>query len=185
MNNDNSSDEQLTDGELFRQTVGAVKPIKNASPIIEKPKPVARALMHEKDERQVIDDMLSDNHAHLDDSAELSYRQHGVQKKVLRNLHKGVYRIDASLDLHGYNREQARTVLLQFLADCRANDVRAIRIIHGRALNNLGQGVLKPLVNTWLRQRAEVLVFCSAPYHDGGQGAVYALLKNQRDKHKR
>ncbi|MHB8428784.1 MAG: Smr/MutS family protein, partial [Acidiferrobacterales bacterium] len=36
---------------------------------------------------------------------------------------------------------------------------------------------LKGKVNSWLRQKDEVLAFCSAPRQDGGTGAVYVLLR--------
>jgi DNA-nicking Smr family endonuclease len=38
--------------------------------------------------------------------------------------------------------------------------------------------VLKGMVDKWLRQRDEVLAFCSARPVDGGTGAVYVLLKS-------
>ena len=41
------------------------------------------------------------------------------------------------------------------------------------------QPILKQKVNQWLRQRAEVLAFCSAPRFDGGTGAVYVLLSRK------
>jgi len=37
--------------------------------------------------------------------------------------------------------------------------------------------VLKIKVNSWLRQKAQVLAFCSARPQDGDTGAVYVLLK--------
>jgi DNA-nicking Smr family endonuclease len=37
--------------------------------------------------------------------------------------------------------------------------------------------VLKNKLNAWLRQRDDVLAFCSAPAHDGGSGAAYVLLR--------
>ena len=37
--------------------------------------------------------------------------------------------------------------------------------------------MLKIKVNSWLRQKDQVLAFCSARPQDGGTGAVYVLLK--------
>jgi DNA-nicking Smr family endonuclease len=54
-----------------------------------------------------------------------------------------------------------------------------IRIIHGkgkRSRNNKGP-VIKTKVNHWLRQRDDVLAFCSARPIDGGTGAIYVLLR--------
>jgi DNA-nicking Smr family endonuclease len=53
-----------------------------------------------------------------------------------------------------------------------------VRIIHGKGNTSLGKmPVLKGRVNSWLRQKNEVLAFCSARPNDGGTGAVYVLLK--------
>lgn len=37
--------------------------------------------------------------------------------------------------------------------------------------------VLKGKVNVWLRQKGEVMAFCTAIPRDGGTGAVYVLLR--------
>jgi DNA-nicking Smr family endonuclease len=53
-----------------------------------------------------------------------------------------------------------------------------VRIIHGKGHgSHQKRPVLKQYVNHWLRQRDEVLAFCSARQVDGGTGAVYVLLK--------
>jgi DNA-nicking Smr family endonuclease len=53
-----------------------------------------------------------------------------------------------------------------------------VRIIHGKGKSSEGKlPVLKGKVNSWLRQKGEVLAFCSARPNDGGTGAVYVLLK--------
>ncbi|HET8706021.1 MAG TPA: Smr/MutS family protein, partial [Pseudomonadales bacterium] len=41
--------------------------------------------------------------------------------------------------------------------------------------------ILKSSVNHWLRQLPQVLAFCSAQPKDGGLGAVYVLVKLQRN----
>lgn len=42
--------------------------------------------------------------------------------------------------------------------------------------------VLKQKVNLWLRQRQDVLAFCSALRRDGGTGALYVLLRPAKPK---
>ncbi len=50
--------------------------------------------------------------------------------------------------------------------------------MHGKGHGSLHKlPVLKTKVQGWLRQRDEVLAFCSARPVDGGTGAVYVLLK--------
>jgi len=50
--------------------------------------------------------------------------------------------------------------------------------VHGKGRRSRQPGpVLKGLVDHWLRQRDDVLAFCSARPADGGTGAVYVLLR--------
>lgn len=166
------------DIDLFRQMVGEVRPVKQGYADTAAPKPPARAKQQEADDKQVLTDMLSDHHEHLETGDELSYHQIGIQKTVLRKLRRGQYRIEAEVDLHGYNSEQARQALLEFLAHAQNQGYRCIRIIHGKGISQAKGPVIKPLVNSWLRQKSSVLAFCSARPQDGGTGAVYALLKS-------
>lgn len=172
------SDIDPADKDLFRQMVGEVQPVKQDHADINIPKPPARARQQEADDQQVIADMLSDHNEHLATGDELSYHQDGIQKTVLRKLRRGQYRIEAEIDLHGYNSEDARKALLEFLAHAKNQGYRCIRIIHGKGIHHAKGPVLKPLVNSWLRQKSSILAFCSARPQDGGTGAVYALLKS-------
>ncbi len=165
------------DAALFREMVGEVKPIKQSLADIDVPKPPARARQREADEQQLKHDMLSD-HLYLETGDELAYHQPGVQKNTLRKLRRGQYRIEAELDLHGHTGEEARQALVAFLHKAKQQNLRTIRIIHGKGLSQDSGPVLKPLVNHWLRQKSNILAFCSARPADGGTGAVYVLLKN-------
>ena len=67
------------------------------------------------------------------------------------------------------------------LGDLEENNIRCVRIIHGKGYGSNNKGpIIKPLVNKWLQQRNEILAFCSARPIDGGTGAVYVLLKSLR-----
>ncbi len=80
--------------------------------------------------------------------------------------------------MHGATVVQAREVVNTFLKNARDQDKRVVRIIHGKGNSSEGKlPVLKGKVNSWLRQKGEVLAFCSARPNDGGTGAVYVLLK--------
>lgn len=169
-----------SDIELFRQTVGEVQAVKQSYADRAIPKPPARARQQEADDKQVLTDMLSDHHEHLETGEELSYHQSGIQKAVLRKLRRGQYRIEAEIDLHGHNSEEARQTLLEFLAYAQDQGYRCIRIIHGKGMSHTKGPVIKPLVNSWLRQKPAITAFCSARPQDGGTGAVYALLKSAK-----
>jgi DNA-nicking Smr family endonuclease len=86
--------------------------------------------------------------------------------------------VQAYIDLHGMNREEAREALGAFLAAVRRRGYRCVRIIHGKGLGSKNrEPVLKAKVKTWLARREEVLAYCQAPDHQGGGGAMLVLLK--------
>lgn len=166
------------DRDLFRDAVGEVRPVRNDRiQHTQRPHPEPRSSRH--DEQQVIDELLTwtPEHAELDTGEELYYRRDGVQNSVLRKLRRGQYRVGAVLDLHGMNVEAARSALVHFLREAKRDHRTCVRIIHGKGLRSRHKGpVIKTKVNHWLRQRDDILAFCSARPMDGGTGAVYVLL---------
>jgi DNA-nicking Smr family endonuclease len=122
----------------------------------------------------------------LEGGDEAQFLRPGVARQTLRDLRRGRWVIEAELDLHGGTRDAARIWLVDFLAECRRRDRRIVRIIHGRGLGSPGKtGVLKTLVRGWLAQRDEVLAYCQAKPHDGGEGALLVLLKAARPANER
>lgn len=170
------------DQALFRQAVGPVTPLRcdRIDPILFHPAPIPR--FTEADERQVLADMISDyfEPAELDTGEELYYRCDGVQNTVLRKLRRGQFQVGAVLDLHGMIVVAAKEALAEFLYCARRDSLSCVRIIHGKGNGSRHRGpVLKQKINYWLRQRDEVLAFCSARPVDGGTGAIYVLLRSQ------
>ncbi|MDY6978268.1 MAG: Smr/MutS family protein [Pseudomonadota bacterium] len=167
--------------DLFREAVQDVRPLQ-AEPRHEPPrrKPAPRPRQRELDEAAVLQEMLSDpvHPEDLETGEELLFIRGGLQHKLIKKLRRGELAIEAELDLHGLFREQAREAVVGFLAECRRNRVRCVRIIHGKGHGSQQKRpVLKQYVNHWLQQRDEVLAFCSARPVDGGTGAIYLLLK--------
>lgn len=178
-----NEDDDVSDRDLFRQSVGEVRRVRHdkAQPWREKPAP--RPRQSEKDDQQVLEDMLSDHYysAELQPGDVLTYMRSGVKRTTFRRLRSGRYRIDAECDLHGMRIEQARSSVAEFLAASINKGWRCVRIIHGKGLRSSNRGpVLKGLVNQWLQQRDEVLAFHSARPEDGGTGAVYVLLRKPK-----
>jgi DNA-nicking Smr family endonuclease len=162
---------------LFRAAVKDVKPLKTRGGThVHRAPPSPRPLQFEADERAALREMMDG--PLLDVGEELSYRGPGLQDAAFRRLQRGAYHIGAELDLHGLRADEAKLAIVRFLADSQARDVRCVRIIHGKGLRSKGDGpVLKQRLDGWLRQRADVLAFCSARREHGGTGAVYVLLK--------
>lgn len=171
------------DRELFRDQIGDVRRVgrdERVRTAARRPSP--RPHFTEADEADVMIHLLDHpiDPDVLESGEELYYRQPGVQRRVLRKLRRGQYRVSAELDLHGMTVAMAREALAAFLVHCRAHDLRCVRIVHGKGLRSRANGpVLKMKVDGWLRQREDVVAYCSTPPHDGGTGAVYALLRHR------
>jgi DNA-nicking Smr family endonuclease len=166
------------DAALFRDAVKGVRPLKDGgrhAPHRAAPSPQPRQF--EADEQAALAEMRD---GPLPDvGEELSYRSAGIQDSVFRRLRRGTYRVGAELDLHGMRWDEAKVATVRFLAAASDADVRCVRIIHGKGLRSKGDGpVLKQRLDGWLRQRSEVLAYCSARREHGGTGAVYVLLRS-------
>ena len=170
------------DRELFRREVESVKPLRHdrAELAHRGAPPIPR--FTRADERQVLADMTSDHFdpADLETGEEIFYCRAGLQHSVLRKLRRGHYRTDAVLDLHGMTVPVARVALTDFLHQARRTGLSCLRIIHGKGNGSRHRGpILKRKVNHWLRQRDDILAFCSARSFDGGTGAIYLLLRGR------
>lgn len=116
-----------------------------------------------------------------DDGARVEGRRVDVPFDALRRLRRGSLPIDARLDLHGRTAEQARGELGGFLKTMRSRGERCVLVIHGKGEHSpQGAGVLRGEIAAWLSQGTaseHVAAFATAMAGDGGEGAVYVLLR--------
>ncbi|MCI0505570.1 MAG: Smr/MutS family endonuclease [Gammaproteobacteria bacterium] len=113
----------------------------------------------------------------------LLFARDGVQQKILAKLKKGQFPIEARIDLHGSTVNDAGARLEHALKVALGNQQRCVLIVHGRGMGSLGnKPAIKTHVNQWLRDSSDVLAFVTALPQHGGTGAVYVLLKRQREK---
>ena len=177
------SDDSTKDDEesLFLSEMADVTPLKSNNKIKLKKKP-KKPLRQSNDDDYgfAIDDVFSSAEMVEDCPDILSFSRSGLQHNVLKKLRQGKNPIEHTLDLHGLTVEQARNELLEFLGECEAADVRHAIIVHGKGFRSKDKPVIKPMVNRWLRAVDNVLAFHSAQPKDGGNGAVYVLLKKPR-----
>ncbi|VAW81185.1 hypothetical protein MNBD_GAMMA12-3473 [hydrothermal vent metagenome] len=178
-----SSTDNSLDDTLFRDAMNDVRPIKQdkVTPERDKPSPIPRKTI--EDEQQVLTDMVSDMYEPIESHAsdQLLFVRSGIQNSVMRKLKRGQYSLSAELDMHGMTINIARQEVTQFLNQCRHDNLRCVRIIHGKGRRSDGKGpVLKNRIDHWLPQRDDVLAYCSAIPAHGGTGAVYVLLKLKR-----
>ena len=101
----------------------------------------------------------------------------GLQKKLQRRIKQGTIRPETSIDLHGYRQSEALEALEAFLADAIRHGNRMLLVIHGQGYRSQSDAVLKPLVQRWLANQAQVLAWCPALARDGAAGASYVYLR--------
>ena len=173
--------EKLSDDQsLFRAAMADVRR-RDCDRVEPAPKrPDAEPLQTLADQTRVLSDMMADHvdHAEVETGDELLHVRPGLQHGLVRKLRRGQLSIGAQLDLHGMIVAEAKQAVIDFLRDCQQRGLRCVRIVHGKGLGSPNkQPVLKAKLSHWLRQRNDVLAFCSARPVDGGAGAVYVLLR--------
>jgi DNA-nicking Smr family endonuclease len=116
-----------------------------------------------------------------DDGRRVEGRRIDVSMDALRRLRRGLLPIDGRLDMHGMVLEEARAQLELFLRTMRARGERCVLVIPGKGEHSPnGSGVLRGEISAWLSQGSSsehVAAFASAQTQDGGEGAVYVLLR--------
>lgn len=107
-----------------------------------------------------------------------AFLQAGCGPDLLRGLRRGKWIPRASLDLHGSTLDQTRERLDRFLASCLEHDIRCVRIIHGKGIGSRqGEPVLKAAIRQHLCRLEIVQAWIQCSPHEGGAGAVHALLR--------
>ncbi len=91
--------------------------------------------------------------------------------------------IEARLDLHGMTQAEAHGRLVAFVEGHQAAGRRCVLVVTGKGTWREEGGVLRDAVPRWLNEpglRPRILSFSHAQPKDGGEGALYILLKRLR-----
>jgi DNA-nicking Smr family endonuclease len=120
-------------------------------------------------------------------------RTPGLDARSAERLKRGQLPIEDRLDLHGMTQEAAHAALDAFIGAAYTTGKRAVLIITGKGLRPRDDfddpwrygagGVLKSMTPRWLNEapnRARVLAFTEAQPRHGGGGALYVLIRRQR-----
>jgi DNA-nicking Smr family endonuclease len=108
----------------------------------------------------------------------------GIDRASAERLKRGLRPIEARLDLHGMTQVEAHQALAKFVAASHRAGRRCVLVITGRGLGNDGGGVLQRAVPRWLEEtelRRHLLAIGTAQPRHGGAGALYLLLKRNRE----
>ena len=135
------------------------------------------------DDQRVMQELLeaSDESASFESGDELKFLRSGYSTRLLKKLRRGDYAIQDELDLHGLVAGEAKQETHGFINECAKDNIRAVRIVHGKGRNSAGRKpVLKNMLIGWLSKNQHVIGVVSTPANDGGTGAVYVLLGKQK-----
>ncbi|SFM96189.1 DNA-nicking endonuclease, Smr domain [Dokdonella immobilis] len=170
-------------GTLFRQAIGEVRPLaRNEETATEARKPVPQARQFEIDEAAVREELLSGpfDPGSIEMGDEILYLKPGHPARLLKQLRRGHFSIQAEIDLHQMSVAVARAAVAGFIDEAIRHREYCVRIVHGKGLRSAARGpVVKRMTEQLLRRRNDVVAFASALPAQGGTGAVLVLL--QRD----
>lgn len=190
--NDNDPD---SPEDLFQQEMQDVKPIQAKEKVslrksnlrqgdLNKANAAVRRLAAEKETpKEDINHLRTSHIQRIGPHDVLGYKRPGIQDGVYRKLRMGKYEIEARLDLHKRNVDQASSEVFRFVRECMEHDIRCILIMPGKGDRNVEDpGILKSHLVHWLEDLPEVQAFHTAQKHHGGAGAFYVLLKKSERK---
>ncbi len=107
----------------------------------------------------------------------------GLDQRSADRLRQGRTEIQARIDLHGMRQAEAHHALAAFVDHNHRHGRRMLLVITGKGSLGEGRGVLRSQVPRWLSDppmRDKVLAHYPARQKDGGDGALYVLLKRRR-----
>ncbi|HEX7715141.1 MAG TPA: Smr/MutS family protein [Bacillota bacterium] len=79
-----------------------------------------------------------------------------------------------TIDLHGYNQQEARELLERRLQNAAAYGERVVRIVHGQGKHSEVFPVLKSFVRRWLEE-SDLAAMLVAEVYRGEDGSPYTL----------
>jgi DNA-nicking Smr family endonuclease len=170
------------DRRLFADAVGPIRTLRTQREEVQRDRPAPEPTQALLDEARVAGEMMNSaiDPASMEVGDEISYLKDGVAPRLLRDLKRGRYSIRDEIDLHQMTVAVAREAMKQFLDENRRADLLCVKIIHGKGLRSRAAGpVLKPMVDSTLRKRGDVIAFASAKPAEGGTGATLVLLKRR------
>jgi len=177
---------------LFREAFEGVRPLGGAGVdrIAVEP-PITRTIVSEDAEvLAALSDLVSgQGNFELTETEEyVEGMRVGLDPRLVTRLRRGEFSVQAHIDLHGMIQPDAKQALTQFVLDSVRKGHRAVLVVHGRGLRSPGgQPVLKHATAQWLSHGTiggYVLAFATARAYDGGAGAVWVLLKRERQRAK-
>jgi DNA-nicking Smr family endonuclease len=177
----------------FAELLYGVRPLANKEPSAPRaakpaaPLPAAEAARDPSDEavmahlRGLVEGGAAERFEVSDDGRSIEGHRPEVDRTTLRRLRRGELPVDGRFDLHGLAAGAAREAVEGFVQRSRVRGDRVLLLVHGKGGHSPGgRGVLRGEIAAWLSQgeaSRSVAAFATAAAEDGGEGALYVLLR--------
>ncbi len=161
------------DSRLFRAELSGVKKLKQDT--IKLPCKNVRKKQFIQQERLntiEINHFSDEFQSPLPEEGPMRYIRTETKKHLIKQLGRGDFAPEITIDLHGLNKETTKKELAAFISCCKKEGLYCGCVIHG-----LGTYVLKKQVPQWLAQHPDILAFHQAPLKYGGTGALLVLVE--------
>jgi DNA-nicking Smr family endonuclease len=183
---------QVDDETLFRQAFEGVRPlgVPRAERLAVAPQTKREIISEDAEVLAELSDLVSGQGTfELTETEEyVEGARLGLDPRLLSQLRRGEFSVQAHLDLHGMIQPAAKEAVTNFIVDAVRKGHRTVLVVHGRGLRSPGGlPVLKHAAAQWLSHGIAggyVLAFATARPNDGGAGAVYVLLRRDRRRAK-
>ena len=176
----------ISDEDAFRQaTAGAASLGTAPRRVTARTKPVADAAAAVSEAKPI--DPTADEHFDIRFSdLFIRGRAAGVSRETMTKLECGEFAVRSHVDLHGMAFDDAKAAVDRFLADRQKRGDRCVLVITGKGRNSPRQiAVLRERIPEWLARgpsSRRVLAFVTARPCDGGEGALYVLLRKHASR---
>lgn len=116
----------------------------------------------------------------ISDSSDLHLIPKKSQLTPLRRKDKRKFTLEKTLDLHGYNQEEAYIALIKFFKSCQKEGIKQAMVITGG--NNIRNTTLRKLFQFWVKENfGNYISSCTfANIWHGGEGAFYICIKKSK-----
>lgn len=113
-----------------------------------------------------------------------------IDKNTAEKFRKGQFKIEARIDLHGRTEKEAFSAVEDFVKNSYICGRRCVLIITGKGIKKDDEawyepkGIIREALPKWLNHpEIRPFILCMSPALpiDGGNGAMYVLLKRKRD----
>ena len=179
-------DDPCSDADLFEAAVQGTLPLDSGPSRVRAPERVSSTFASGAAGDGKLN-LLADEHFDVRFSDRfIRGRACGVSTATLSQLERGEFAVRSHVDLHGMPLDDARSAVDEFLAEQQRRGERCVLVITGKGKNSPGQqGVLRENIPGWLAcgpSSRLVLAFVTARACDGGEGALYVLLRRDRSR---